>query len=170
VAWVTLHNLLETDKNLHGLIPHSAPVKLLKGPPGDDFIAANCLLLFRNKAKEELERYVVDADRGRVMSLADFIATYPGMSGTIEWNITEAGHVVHFSDGLYDRKELNGLLKKKGASFRFDETNKFGFLTYCVLDLTGWLSEQPADIIQRLAVHFVRDADKREEWVKKFVK
>ncbi len=170
MAWVTLHNLLETDKNLHGLIPHSAPVKLLTGPPSDDFVAVNCLPLFLGESKAEFERYDVAARQGRVMSLGEFISTYPRMAGEIEWSVTPDGHLIHFSGGLYDRKDLNKALAEQGATFRFDETKQFGFLTYCVLDLNGWLAEQPEDVLRRLAVHFVGDADKYEEWVKKFAK
>lgn len=175
MAWVTLHNVLEPDKNLHGTVPHTATVLVTPGAFKNDhsFIdIRHCLSVITKEGRKCVKK--LEKLEGKAITLTEFIKKFPTFSDNIEWNFGKSGYLTHFSDGLYDRRIINKTLKKEKLLKVKDDP--FGFMVYCQLDLNPWLREQPRETIEAIASHVFfgyvhEEADKakfsaaRREWI-----
>jgi hypothetical protein len=182
MAWVTLHNLLEKDKNLYGSVPPIATVKLypgLKEKNDGEASVMDVKALYKAKNWKNMR---LEEMHDKVMTLEEFLETYSHFANDIEWSFGNGGKdasFYHFSDGVYDINGFNKVLKKKGAELLSVGDNPYSFIIFCELDLSDWLRQQPLEKVKEIAeyinfgfVHSNEDmkklTKKRDDWITKY--
>jgi hypothetical protein len=139
MAWVTLHDLLSPNLNLYGIVPLDATITLISG--SDD---ESSFFRYEYKKNDYIEE-MIRLDKTK-MSIRDFIDKFAILAKSTEWGVSKNGSLIHHSDGLYRVKD------GKLVSFEVNG-GQIVFLTYCQLDLTEWLKEQPDDILAQFMKH-----------------
>jgi hypothetical protein len=121
MAWVTLHDLLATDKNIRGAIPASAECTFILGAPEEE-TGPETVSGVPYMKKEAVERF--ESLKPRIKTIEDFIRLAPDLARGIEWTFEPKGKFEH-----WDLVEIDGGAPK--------------LLIYCQLDVRPWLKKNP---------------------------